>query len=703
MAVSSPPSRRTPRVALLPWIACFLALALGPSPADASTQVESLSLSRSTTQAGAHPDLTASFSLESTDDSEIAKDVLLGTPAGLFVNPVAIPRCSAADFGLKQCSPSSQVGLVATSARYEGDPDRLLGIAAVYALLPGSGETARFGFYAPTVDLPIAIAVKVRADGDYGLNFSLQNLPSTVPLAAADLTFWAVPADPTHDSQRFPAGSTGCPGLASASCLGGPTPSAASQVPLFDNPTACGAEFKSSLAVDTYEDPGTFASSASPATPTSGCGALAFSPMLDAALSASETSTTSGLSLGLTSIDEDLLSPVGISESAIESVTAALPSGLTVDPIAASGLTPCTPADFDATGPGNNCPAGSEIGEFAIGAAELAEPLEGSAYFGEPEAPGSYRLFLSASGNGIAVKLIASLAEGPEPRRLQLSLPSLPQIPIDEYLLELAPGAELLTTPDRCGEYTVDATLTPSSEPTQKFLLQRHLTLEPIGGGPCAGPAETVSVTLSPPSLVVDGGGTSVATATVTDAGELPVIGDEVEFFSEDMDEQVGETIDNGDGTYTATISSPTAVGPQTIEAVDFSVDPEAFGTATLLQLAGEGGEDSSLDSKTSASASSPPPPRSPAPTPLSLRLTGKPPHRTHDRTPTFRFASTPSGSRFECELDRHRFQPCASPTTLKKLGTGAHTYKVRVTDISGASRTTAYRFVVLGSPRASS
>lgn len=55
-----------------------------------------------------------------------------------------------------------------------------------------------------------------------------------------------------------------------------------------------------------------------------------------------------------------------------------------------------------------------------------------------------------------------------------------------------------------------------------------------------------------------------------------------------------------------------------------------------------------------------------------------KPPARTRDRTPTFRFASTEAGARFQCSLDRGRFRSCRSPFTANELSLGRHALRVR-------------------------
>jgi hypothetical protein len=64
--------------------------------------------------------------------------------------------------------------------------------------------------------------------------------------------------------------------------------------------------------------------------------------------------------------------------------------------------------------------------------------------------------------------------------------------------------------------------------------------------------------------------------------------------------------------------------------------------------------------------------------------LRSKPAKTIRDRTPTFRFASSESGSSFQCKLDRKPFRTCRSPFTTKPLSLGKHTFKVRARDDSG-------------------
>jgi large repetitive protein len=98
--------------------------------------------------------------------------------------------------------------------------------------------------------------------------------------------------------------------------------------------------------------------------------------------------------------------------------------------------------------------------------------------------------------------------------------------------------------------------------------------------------AETVSVTLSPSSIVANGTSTSTATATVT-AGTIPVLGQTVVFSSGDAKIHFSATVDNADGTYTATVTSSTVSRTAKITATDTTPATPVSGQATLTLTPG--------------------------------------------------------------------------------------------------------------------
>lgn len=85
----------------------------------------------------------------------------------------------------------------------------------------------------------------------------------------------------------------------------------------------------------------------------------------------------------------------------------------------------------------------------------------------------------------------------------------------------------------------------------------------------CFGVGKTITETVSPATISADGTSTSTATATVHDTSTPPYLckSQQVVFTSSDSKEVVSRTTDEGDGTYIATITSSTTVGPATITA----------------------------------------------------------------------------------------------------------------------------------------
>jgi hypothetical protein len=67
-------------------------------------------------------------------------------------------------------------------------------------------------------------------------------------------------------------------------------------------------------------------------------------------------------------------------------------------------------------------------------------------------------------------------------------------------------------------------------------------------------------------------------------------------------------------------------------------------------------------------------------------RIGTHPPHRTRDRTPTFRFSASIAGSTYLCKLDRRPFRRCRSPFTPHRLGLGRHIFKVKARAPGGPS-----------------
>ena len=72
----------------------------------------------------------------------------------------------------------------------------------IFNLEPRVGEPARFGFYVVLANSPVFLDTSVRTGSDYGVTVSVNNITQTAAFLSSEVTFWGVPGDPRHDSQR---------------------------------------------------------------------------------------------------------------------------------------------------------------------------------------------------------------------------------------------------------------------------------------------------------------------------------------------------------------------------------------------------------------------------------------------------------------------------------------------------------------------
>ena len=99
-------------------LAGFMIAATPSAHAATPFGIKSFSTSSSTTQAGAHADLSTSFSMATDSLGNTAgqlKDVTVGLPPGVVGNPQAVPKCTDKDFQAFDCPADSQVGILNAS------------------------------------------------------------------------------------------------------------------------------------------------------------------------------------------------------------------------------------------------------------------------------------------------------------------------------------------------------------------------------------------------------------------------------------------------------------------------------------------------------------------------------------------------------------------------------------------------------------
>src|SRR5262249_354304 len=144
--------------------------------------------------------------------------------------------------------------------------------------------------------------------------------------------------------------------------------------PYVDNPTVCtGQPLSATLAVTSYENPGSPTEAEASYLPTTHCEKQVFNPVLNLALTNTESDAPPGLDL-------QFRGPIFLgqsnSPSELRSATVTLPDGLTINPDAADGQISCSDAqaNFGSDEPAQ-CPDNSKIGTFELHTPSLPDPL----------------------------------------------------------------------------------------------------------------------------------------------------------------------------------------------------------------------------------------------------------------------------------------------------------------------------------------
>ena len=247
----------------------------------------------STNQAGAHPDLRTRFEFNREGDFPAGgsiKDLDVVLPKGLIGNPTATPTCPIADVVLfnSPCPAAAAVGSALAEVNLGAGGGVLGQKKLIYNIPPYPGEPAAF---AMNPLYPVRIDTYVRADGDYGITVSSNDLTESGAVLSADITFWGVPAD--HNGPGPEATGFGSPSF------GGP--SGEPRIPFLTNPSECsGAHLISSFSADSWQHPGEFTT---PVTydmgAITGCDKPEFSPTIDAQPTTDLADAPSGLDFKL--------------------------------------------------------------------------------------------------------------------------------------------------------------------------------------------------------------------------------------------------------------------------------------------------------------------------------------------------------------------------------------------------------------------
>lgn len=486
------PKRSVVRCALPALLLALLGSMVLAAPAFAQPEgarVKSYVNTRSTDQAGAHPDVHFEFELGTRIDPFIpdscfcntAKDVGIEFPAGFIGNPHAVPQCTVAQFTLGQCPIDSQVGTTLAG---------VLGIdrcclqqqkQPLYNLVPQPGQAGLLAFKVEVFQIPVYTVIGARTGSDYGLNGEVKGIPQFLPLKYFQQDIWGVPAASTHDSTRAridPVNGLPYYGYASNS----------PEKPFLSNPTSCVGPLTTTLTSTAY-DRGVHSATA-PWSETTGCDQLNFNPSQSANPTTEAADSPSGLDVILKVPQSD--SPNTPSDSEIKGTVVRFPEGLSINPSAADGKSSCSDQQAHLGAYGSEeeaqCPEFAKIGTSLIDSWALPGPIPGGIYLGDPKPGDRYRVIVTADGYGTHVKFAGSTKLDPKTGQLTAIFENLPQAPVTEFSLHFF-GSErgLFATPEKCGTYPVESEFEPwSGGPNQTSIQFFKVTSGP-GRSPCPG------------------------------------------------------------------------------------------------------------------------------------------------------------------------------------------------------------------------
>ena len=381
----------------------------------------------------------------------------------------------------------------------------------LYNLVPPPGTPAQFGFQ--LAGLPFYIDTEVGPENGYKPVAVQHNLSQAKRPVAATALIWGEPSDPRHDPLRGEClNQLGEGEFPISYCEGGVEPG----LPLLRLPSNCESPLDIELNVESWSG---FAYGETEEHPAAvGCNAVPFAPALKARPTTDVADSPSGLEADLQIPQPE--EPEGRGEADLRKTEIHFPPGLVINPSGANGLGACSEAEVGYQGkagpqdrfsgaPGQ-CPDSSRLGSVEVSTPLVAHPLKGSIYAATPyQNPFDSLLATyivledpisgdpSDPATGLVVKLAGEVGADPATGRLTATFAETPQQPFEEFAVKIPGGPKApLRTPQTCGAYSTDSTITPWSAPES---------------GPPAGWSDNYAISQSP------GGG-----ACPTSAGALP-------------------------------------------------------------------------------------------------------------------------------------------------------------------------------------
>ncbi len=457
-------------------------------------------------QAGAHADLITylKFPTFQDDEDHVAvdgnvKDALVDLPPGEIGNPTAVPTCTTKQLAgdrpppRTECPASTQMGTIELGLSCCGSQEPLQIKVPIYNATPPHGVTARFGFN--LVGTLILIDGAVRGDGEYRIGANSLDIPQTIPLASAKVTFWGVPADPSHDMERE--------GVGCDSTL--PCASTAPRTPFMSNPTDCAGGPQTTYGrIDSWQEPGAFAErsfvddEAGKPMEVTGCDNVEFHPSITLDPSNTRAASPAGVSVNL-EVPQNL-GPDALASAQVKKAEVKLPVGMSISPSAANGLETCAPDQIklgSSTLP--ECPRASKLGELVLDTPLLDEQLTGGIYlakqFDNPfhSLMAMYLTMINVDRN-VVIKIPGLVDTDRKTGQVTITFDDSPQLPFSKMSMVFNGGERsTLINPPTCGIYTTETRFVPWSAsntdnpaPSDVVRSSNQIVIDKApDGGPC--------------------------------------------------------------------------------------------------------------------------------------------------------------------------------------------------------------------------
>ncbi|HST55412.1 MAG TPA: hypothetical protein VLJ42_05900 [Solirubrobacteraceae bacterium] len=435
-------------------------LVSGAGAANITITPGSFSTMLSTNQAGAHPDMTMTFGLDT--DSEGApiggavRDLAVELPKGLVGAATATPTCpmnvvARAVQDSPQCPQGAAVGEVLALVTLPGTASVLNWRTLLFNVTPTPDEPAAFGFNAL---YPVRLDAKVRSDGDYGITTTGTNLTEAGTVIGTTVTLWGVPADHNGPGASF---------TNQGFIYGGP--GGGERRAFLTNPSECtGSSLISGLLIDSWLVRGVFSNASYDLGVITGCDRLAFGPSIDVRPDNRVAGGPAGLAVDLAVPQNP--DPDGLATPDVKDVSVTLPAGMALSSAVADGLGGCSDEQIGLHSlAAGACPGSSKIGTVAVTTPLLDAPLTGDVFIGtqessDPQSGRMFRLFLEVAGSGVRVKLAGAVRPDPVTGQLTATFASNPQVPFDSFKLRFKGGSRApLVNPSTCGVKTTNATI----------------------------------------------------------------------------------------------------------------------------------------------------------------------------------------------------------------------------------------------------